>query len=61
MVVVADSSAIILLAKIELLDLLPQLFGNIVVPSQVASELHGQTSQERAPPACGRFAELAFG
>ena len=39
MIVVSDSSPIILLAKIDCLFILPKLYGAIVIPLEVAEEL----------------------
>jgi predicted nucleic acid-binding protein len=39
MLVVADSSPLIVLIEIELIGILPRLFGQVVIPPQVATEL----------------------
>lgn len=39
MLVVADSSPLIVLINIEYIDILPRLFGKIVIPPQVSAEL----------------------
>ncbi len=39
MIVVADASPIIVLVNIQLADLLPTLFGRVIVPDAVALEL----------------------
>jgi predicted nucleic acid-binding protein len=39
MIVVADSSPLIVLVKIKHLDVLPKLFGNVAIPPAVAGEL----------------------
>jgi predicted nucleic acid-binding protein len=39
MLVVADSSPLVVLAKTELIQILPQLFGEVIVPAEVAAEL----------------------
>jgi len=50
MIVVSDSSPLILLSKIDCLFILPQLFGTVVIPEEVANELHHEESEhpERA-------------
>jgi predicted nucleic acid-binding protein len=39
MIVVSDTSVLLYLAKIELIDPLPGLYGNVVIPPQVEREL----------------------
>ena len=39
MIVVADSSPLIVLVKVDLIEILPTLFERIVVPASVAAEL----------------------
>src|SRR5690349_13926285 len=39
MIVVADSSPFIVLITIQRIDLLPKLFGQVVIPPQVSAEL----------------------
>jgi predicted nucleic acid-binding protein len=46
MLVVADTSPIIGLLKINHIDILPRRFGNVVIPAEVASEL---SSPKRTP------------
>src|SRR4029078_12436775 len=46
MLVVADSSPLIALVNAELIDLLPAIFGDIVVPPQVITELHSPKRSE---------------
>jgi hypothetical protein len=41
MLVIADSSPIIALVNIGHVNLLPTLFGDVVIPPEVSSELHG--------------------
>jgi predicted nucleic acid-binding protein len=47
MLVVADSSPLILLVNIGHIDLLPTLFGEVIVPPEVSAELH-QSNRPRA-------------
>lgn len=42
MIVVADSSPLIVLLQIGHVEVLPELFGQIVIPPAVANELHSQ-------------------
>lgn len=44
MIVVADASPLILLAAVNQLDLLPQLYGQVAVPQTVFDEVVGQGS-----------------
>ncbi|WP_254175322.1 hypothetical protein [Planktothrix pseudagardhii] len=46
MIIVSDTTPISELAKVELLDLLPQIFGKVVIPQGVFDEL--QTGQHPA-------------
>jgi predicted nucleic acid-binding protein len=39
MLVVADSSPLIVLINIEHIDILPRLFGKVVIPPEVSTEL----------------------
>ena len=39
MLVVADTSPLIGLLKIGLIDVLPKLYGSVVIPTEVATEL----------------------
>jgi len=39
MLVVADSSPLVVLVKIEFIELLPRLFGSVVIPAEVGAEL----------------------
>jgi predicted nucleic acid-binding protein len=39
MLIVADSSPLIVLVNIRQIDVLPKLFGRVVIPPAVASEL----------------------
>ena len=39
MLVVADSSPFVVLVKIDQVDVLPKLYGSIVIPTEVAAEL----------------------
>ena len=61
MIVVADTSPLIALINIDQIELLPKLFGNVIVPPQVLSELGGAraTQQVRAfstnPPGWLKF------
>jgi predicted nucleic acid-binding protein len=41
MLVVADSSPLIVLVEIGHIDVLPQLFGQVIVPPEVSAELCG--------------------
>ena len=52
MLVVADTSPFIGLLKIGLVDVLPRLYGSVVIPPQVAAELAGA----RRPPEVRAFA-----
>lgn len=52
MLVVADSSPINILIRIELVDLLPRLFGSVLIPPEVKAEL----SHVRTPNAVRAFA-----
>jgi predicted nucleic acid-binding protein len=47
MLVVADSSPLVVLTKIELIAVLPQLFGEVVIPPEVAEELRHPKFPER--------------
>jgi predicted nucleic acid-binding protein len=47
MLVVADSSPLILLINIGHIDVLPRLFGQVVIPPEVSAELH-QSNRPRA-------------
>lgn len=51
MIVVADSTPINILVRIGLVDLLPQLFGNVVLPTAVLAEL----TDARAPSILREF------
>ena len=51
MLVVADSSPLIVLINIGQINALPELFGQVVVPPQVAAELR----QSNRPPAVRDF------
>ena len=51
-VVVADTSPLNYLVLIEAIDLLPQLYGRIIIPTEVLNELLGQG----APRAVGEWA-----
>jgi predicted nucleic acid-binding protein len=46
MLVIADSSPLIVLVQIEHVDVLPKLFGQILVPPDVISELRGPKRAE---------------
>lgn len=52
MLVVADSSPINILIRIELVDLLPRLFGRVLIPPEVKAEL----SHVRTPHSVRSFA-----
>ena len=51
MLVIADASPINALIRISLIELLPSLYGQVIIPSEVASEL----SDPRAPSEIGLF------
>lgn len=51
MIVVADSSPLIVLVKLQRADLLASLFGTVLIPTQVASEL----SSPRRPSSVRTF------
>ena len=51
MLVVADSSPLIVLVNIGSIDVLPQLFGQVVIPPQVSGELQ----HRNRPPAVQAF------
>ena len=53
MIVVADASPINILIRIELVDLLPRLFGSVLIPPEVQSEL----MHERTPTPVRSFAQ----
>ncbi|VXD17386.1 Similar to tr/Q55985/Q55985 [Planktothrix serta PCC 8927] len=55
MIIVSDTTPISELAKVELLDLLPQIFGKVVIPQGVFDEL--QTGQH---PAASLVQNLAW-
>lgn len=46
MLVVADSSSINFLIQIEHIDVLPRLFGRVVIPPEVAAELSHRKTPE---------------
>lgn len=52
MIVVADTSPLIVLINIGQIDLLPKLFHSVLVPPEVVSELRGS----RASPSVSQFA-----
>ena len=43
MIVVADSSVLIALSRIGKLDILPQLFGQVMIPAAVAAEINAKS------------------
>lgn len=58
MIVVADTSPLIVLIKLAYTEVLPQLFGSIVLPPAVVTELadvrrpHNVRSFIASPPSC---------
>ncbi len=53
MIVVSDTSPIVLLAKLDLLDLLVQLFGTVLVPEAVVREVGERAADLARVRACG--------
>ncbi len=50
MLVVADSSPLIVLVNIRQVDVLPKLFGQVVVPPEVTNALGSISAGDRAEP-----------
>lgn len=49
MIVVSDTSALIVLAKLNRLSVLPVLFGNVYIPPEVLDEFTGMATKYTAP------------